>query len=129
MRSGVVRQLKAQNVSMQQCTTLAAQSGSLVFANGNIGIVQAGDVEMTNGAVSFMQCDTAEVRDSTVSMIVGRNVQANSLHTSFLLAGHVDGNVVTLVDARRAALAGLVGGVAAGLVLFAARLLYNRKGD
>jgi hypothetical protein len=44
-----------------------------------------------------------------------------------LLAREVNGPVETVFDTRGAALAGLIGGIAVGMVLFAGKLLSRRR--
>jgi len=56
-----------------------------------------------------------------------QDVTGESIRSTILLSGNINGNVETVLDTPRAMLAGLTAGVAVGLVLFAGKLLTRRK--
>jgi len=62
-----------------------------------------------------------------VGLAAGREVHVNESRTGILLAKTVNGNVNTVLDTRGALIAGLTGGLFAGLMLLLGRMLFGRK--
>jgi hypothetical protein len=58
---------------------------------------------------------------------VGREIHGTNIRTGLLISREVHGNVEALIDSRTALLAGLVGGMAAGLIMLVGRLLFGRR--
>jgi hypothetical protein len=58
--------------------------------------------------------------------VAGRDVHVQESRTAVLIARNVTGDVTTLLDTRDALIAGLVGGLFAGLMLLLGRLLFKR---
>ena len=76
------------------------------------GIVVAEDMRLTGSRAGIAIAGKAHLRDSS---------------TVVLLAREVNGQVETVLDTRGAVVAGLVAGMAAGLVLLAGRLITRRR--
>ena len=65
----------------------------------------------------------AVLQDSRVGITIARKAELNNSSSIILLAQEVEGNVETILDTRGALLAGLVSGIAVGLVLLVGNLL------
>jgi hypothetical protein len=76
--------------------------------------------ESTVGAVIS---EHAVLQDSRVGITIARKAELNNSSSIILLAQEVEGNVETILDTRGALLAGLVSGIAVGLVLLVGNLL------
>jgi hypothetical protein len=104
--------LTAQNVSIKDSAVGSIKGDSVTarIENGVIGAVVASrvDVTVTNGALGAVVAQGVTVKDSNVNI---------------LIAGQVSGNARILFDMR----AGLLTGLAAGLVMVAFGLLQGRR--
>jgi hypothetical protein len=83
-----------------------------VSLNGLAGVVAAGSVEFGN---------------AYAGVVAGREVRGGKIESIILLSGKVEGNVTTVVDTRGALIAGLVGGLFAGIMLLLGRMLFGKK--
>jgi hypothetical protein len=59
--------------------------------------------------------------------VLAERVEAKSIRAGLVIGREIQGNVETLLDARTTLLAGLVGGIAAGLVMLVGKMLFGRK--
>jgi hypothetical protein len=59
--------------------------------------------------------------------VAGREVHVSESRTGILLARTVHGDVNTVLDTRGALIAGLTGGLFAGLMLLLGRMLFRRN--
>ena len=59
--------------------------------------------------------------------VAGRDININESRVGILLARTVHGDVNTVLDTRGALIAGLTGGLFAGLMLLLGRVLFRRK--
>jgi hypothetical protein len=55
-----------------------------------------------------------------------KEVRGERIESLVLLAGRVEGEIHTVVDTRGAVIAGLVGGLFAGLILLVGRIAFRR---
>ena len=58
---------------------------------------------------------------------LGVKSEGERIESVILLARKVEGNVTTVIDTRGALIAGLVGGLFAGIMLLLGRMLFGRK--
>jgi hypothetical protein len=58
---------------------------------------------------------------------VGREIRGEKIESMILLSRKVEGNVTTIMDTRGALIAGLVGGLFAGMMLLLGRMVFRRK--
>ena len=107
-----INTIKARNVSVKDSAvgTVKGESVRVNLENGVIGAVVATKVkaEVTNGAIGAVVAQTATLKESQISILV---------------AGQVRGDARILFDMR----AGLVAGLAAGLVMVAFKLIMGRR--
>src|SRR3972149_6487503 len=102
--------------------SLASGEAELVrIHQGGANRIVASDVEIYQGGAASIQADSLAMHQ--VGAAIGRSVEMKDSSALLVLAGEVHGSVEPILDARRAALAGLVAGVAVGLVLFVGSLL------
>jgi hypothetical protein len=91
---------------------VAAARAEKMSVNGNAGLVVAGSVEFGN---------------AYAGIVAGREVRGEKIESIILLSRRVEGNVTTVIDTRGALIAGLVGGLFAGIMLLLGRMLFGRK--
>ena len=107
-----INTITARNVSVADSAvgTVKGESVKVNLENGVIGAVVATKVkaEVTNGAIGAVVAQSATLKGSQISILV---------------AGQVRGDARILFDMR----AGLVAGLAAGLVVVAFKLLSGRR--
>ncbi|HNO31347.1 MAG TPA: hypothetical protein PKI78_06140, partial [Anaerolineales bacterium] len=60
-------------------------------------------------------------------LVAGREVRGERIESVILLSRNVQGNITTVMDTRMALIAGLVGGLFAGIMLLLGRMLFGRK--
>jgi hypothetical protein len=60
-------------------------------------------------------------------VVVGQDVHAEGARVLLLIGRNVTGNVTPLIDSRSALIAGLTGGLFAGLLFLLGRVLFGRK--
>jgi hypothetical protein len=96
---------------MHNSVALAVRADLVELEAGAAAGALAGQVTLANSRVGIVVADRADMRDSP---------------TVILLAREVHGPVETVLDTRGALLAGLVAGVAIGMVLLVVRLLGRR---
>ena len=118
--------IEANRVSSRQ-SALAMVNASEVLAEQSLtGYVQA-EKASVSGYTGAVVAGTAEVHQSMVGYIAGSDVHVENSRTAILVARTVSGNVTTLMDTRTALIAGLVGGLFAGIMLLLGRMLFGRK--
>jgi hypothetical protein len=93
---------------------------------GGIGAAHAETVHV-QGLAGAVAANTVQVENSYVGAVAGREVRGERIESLVLLAGRVEGEVHTVVDTRGAVIAGLVGGLFAGLILLVGRIAFRRK--
>ena len=132
----------AQEVNLEQSAAANVKADHLNMRLSAIGMANAKEVSAETSAVGFVQAEkmsaggytgvvvagSAEIQHSLVGFVAGQDVHVEeSSRTGILLASNVSGNVTTLLDTRGALIAGLVGGLFAGLMLLLGRSLFGRR--
>ena len=132
----------AQEVALHQSAAANVKADHLDMRQSAIGMANAKEVSAEESAVGFVQAEkmsaggytgvvlagSAEIQHSLVGFVAGQDVHVEaSSRTGILLARNVQGDVTTLLDTRGALIAGLVGGLFAGLMLLLGRSLFGRK--
>ena len=80
-----------------------------------------------SGYTGAVVARSAEIRQGITGLVAGNNVRVEDARTVLLIGRNVTGNVVTLIDSRSALIAGLTGGLFAGLMLLLGKMLFGRK--
>jgi hypothetical protein len=91
---------------------VAVAQAETLSINGQAGVVVAGSVEFGN---------------AYAGIVAGDEVRGERIESVILLARTVNGNVTTVIDTRGALIAGLVGGLFAGIMLLLGRMLFSKK--
>jgi PPE-repeat protein len=102
---------QADVVSVQDGAVLAARAEKM-SVNGSAGLVVAGNIEFGN---------------AYAGIVTGQEIRGERIESVILLARNVEGNVTTVIDTRGALIAGLVGGLFAGIMLLLGRMIFGRK--
>jgi len=141
LRAGAIDVVEAEKVTISQGGAYQIAASEVVLSQGAAGIVEA-DTAMIQDAIALsVRGDVVSAESSTVALAVGEDVLLNDVRAGVVLADsvkaersstvvlisrEVHGSVETVLDARGAALAGIVAGVAVGIVLLAGNLLSRR---
>ncbi len=125
LRRSAVGNLKASQVTARK-SALANVSATDAFSERSaMGYVQA-EKASVSGYTGAVVAGSAEVRGIT-GLVAGNDVHVEGGRTFLLIGRNVTGSVVTLMDSRSALIAGLTGGLFAGLMFLLGRVLSRRK--
>jgi hypothetical protein len=86
-----------------------------------------GETVTVSGTSGLLVAETVNAAEANALTMVGAEINATHIRAGLVIGRQVNGKVETLLEARTALLAGVLGGVAAGLILLAGRLLFGRK--
>jgi len=126
LQDSTVGNIEANHVSVRDSIVASVSAGEALVQDGLTGYVQA-EKASVSGYTGAVVAGSADVQNSMVGYIAGTDVRVENTRTVLLLARNVNGNVTTLVDNRSALIAGLVGGLFAGIMLLLGRMLFGRK--
>jgi len=126
-RQGAVNHIEAQKVDFDSGAVLFIDADTLTLSDGAAIAGRSNNLIVNNGSVNTLYTGTAELHDAKVGILAARQVNGKNLQSTILLAGTVEGQVTTTLDTPKAVLAGLVAGIAAGMVIFAGKLLTKGK--
>ena len=126
MQLSAAGDIKANQVSTSQSALAMVEAGEVLVQNGITGYIQAGNASVS-GYTGAVVAGSADVHQSMVGFVAGTDVHVTETRTGFLFARTLNGNVTTLMDTRSALIAGLVGGLFAGIMLLLGRMLFGRK--
>ena len=118
--------IKADHVSLNQASAGLVNAGEFLSQESSTGFVRAQKASIS-GYTGAVLAGSADIQHGLVGLVAGRDDHLEEARTVFLLARTVYGNVTTLMDKRSALIAGLVGGLFAGLMLLLGRMLFGRK--
>ena len=118
--------LKANHVSANQSAMARVEAGELLSQSSAIGFVQA-EKASVSGYTGAVVAGSADIHHGMAVFVAGREVHVQDARTVLLLGQNVNGNVTTLMDSRSALIAGLVGGLFAGLMLLLGQMLFGRE--
>ena len=117
--------VKANQISMHQSAMANVEAGEVISQNSAMAFVQAEKASIS-GYTGAVVAGSADIHHGMAVFVAGREVHVQAARTVLLLGQNVDGNVTTLMDSRSALIAGLVGGLFAGLMLLLGRTLFGR---
>ncbi len=113
-------------VSTTTSAIAALQSVEVTMQNSIVGAAQAERMSLS-GAAGLVLTGSADLNHAHVGILAGREIRAEKIDSFILLSPKVEGNVTTVMDTRGALIAGLVGGLFAGIMLLLGRMLFGRK--
>jgi hypothetical protein len=117
--------VNAQSLSAQVVALAQVSAEQVEISQSAVGVVRAGLVN-AQGYVGAVAGETVTVEGARVGVTAAREVRGEKVESVLLLAGRVEGEVHTVVDTRGAVIAGLVGGLFAGLILLVGRIAFRR---
>jgi hypothetical protein len=118
--------MKANHVSAHQSAMARVEAGEVLAQNSAMGFVQAEKASVSGYTVAAI-VGSADVHHGITGLVVGRDIHIQDSRTILLLGQNVNGDVTTLMDSRSALIAGLIGGLFAGLILLLGRALFGRE--
>ena len=116
----------ADSFAAQQSIIGGVNAESAELVNSVIGGVNATLVN-AQGAIGAVAGQTVTVEGARVGVTAAREVRGGRIESVVLLANHVEGEVHTVVDTRGAVIAGLVGGLIAGMIFLVGRIAFRRN--
>jgi len=127
-RQGAVNRIEAQKVDFDSGAVLMVEADTFTLSDGTVIAARGNNLIVNDGSVTTLYSGTAELHNAKAGLLAARHVKGENLQTTILVTGKVDGQVTAVLDTPRAVLAGLVAGIAAGMVIFAGKLL-TKSGD
>ncbi len=136
-----IRKLEAQEADVSGIIIGAATTGKFSGRRVALGAINAKQVDVRDAYVGGVRGEVVSV-DGKIAMVVGTGVNtsemkaaivagaqinAENIRAGLLIGRNINGNVHTLVDGRAALVAGVLGGLIAGLVMLAGKMLFGRK--
>lgn len=126
MQNSAAGNVKADNITGHMILMGAVKAEDIALNESGLGFAQAGKMSVS-GYTGAVVAGSAEVHHGLTGLVAGREVRVSESRTGILLANTVHGTVNTLLDTRGALIAGLTGGLFAGLMLLLGRVLFRRK--
>ncbi len=141
MHQSAAQEITADEVSLQQSAALDVTAADVKTHESALGLVNAKEVELNNsaagviraenvnviGQAGIVMAETVHLGNTYAGVVACDTVHAEQIETLFLFSSHVEGDVQTVVDTRGALIAGMVGGLLAGIVLLIGRLVFGRR--
>ena len=142
LRGTAVETVEADEVHVHQGGVNRVFAGVVEIDTGGAVTIDAETVGMTGSVGMVIRADVVEANESGSGVLVARDMRLTNSRagvavaeradlqdssTLVLLAREVHGPVETMLDTRGAILAGLIAGVAAGLVWLAGTLIDRRR--
>lgn len=136
-----IRSLEAEEADVSGIIVGAATTGKFSGRRVAIGAVNAQQADLresyvggvrgeslsVSGNTAMMVANTINAPEAKAVIVAGGQINAETIRAGLLIGRNVNGTVHTLVDARAALTAGVLGGLIAGLVMLAGKLLFRRK--
>ncbi|NWF65324.1 MAG: hypothetical protein HXY38_13580 [Chloroflexi bacterium] len=118
--------VQAANFKANESFVAVAQAGDVTIQNGVAGAVRAESAAL-NGVSGVVVAGSVEFGNAYAGLVAGGEVHSERIESLILLSPRVQGNVTTVIDTRGAVMAGLVGGLFAGMLLLLGRALFGKK--
>jgi hypothetical protein len=126
LEKSAVANVKASQVSAHQSAMAHVDAEEVNVHEGALGFARAGNLSVS-GYTGAVVAGNAEIHHGLAGIVAGRDVHVSDSRTGILLARTVNGDVNTILDTRGALIAGLTGGLFAGMMLLLGRMLFRRK--
>lgn len=141
MHQSAAQEITAEEVGLHQSAVLDVTAASLTAHETALGLINANDVQMTNSAAGAIRAENVSLAghaglvvgggvnlgNTYAGVVAAREVRGERIESLILLGNRVEGDIQTVVDTRGALLAGITGGLVAGLILLIGRLLFRRR--
>ena len=126
LQQSAAANVKANHVSAHQSAMARVEAGEVLSQSSALGFMQAENASVS-GYTGAVVAGSADIHHGMAVFVAGREVHVRDARTIILLGQNVTGDVTTLMDSRSALIAGLVGGLFAGLMLLLGRMLFGRE--
>lgn len=127
MQQSAAGSVKAEQLSTNQSAMANVDADEIVAQQSFLGTVRAEKADIS-GYTGAVVAGSADIHHSLVGYVAGTDINVeDNTRTVLLVARNVRGNVTTLMDNRSALIAGLTGGLFAGLMLLLGRVLFRRR--
>ena len=126
LQQSAAANVKANHVSAHQSAMARVEAGEVLSQSSALGFMQAQNASVS-GYTGAVVAGSADIHHGMAGFVAGRDVHVQDARTILLLGQNVTGDVTTLMDSRSALIAGLVGGLFAGLMLLLGRMLFGRE--
>ena len=117
--------VNTQTLSARDSVIGGVNASEAKITDSIVGGVRAGTVDV-HGLVGGVAGNTVQVENAYSVVTAAKEVRGERIESLILIAGRVEGEVHTLVDTRGAVMAGLIGGLFAGLILLVGRIAFRR---
>ena len=117
--------VNAQSLTARQVAMAQVAAEQVDISQGAVGALRA-DLVNAQGYIGVVAGETVTVEGAKVGVTAAREVRGEKVESVVLFAGRVEGEVHTVVDTRGAVIAGLVGGLIAGMIFLVGRIAFRR---
>jgi hypothetical protein len=125
MHQSAAREVTADNVELQDCAALSIR-GSIVDAHQSaVGAVRSNEVTLDQSLAAAIRADSVEL-NGYAGFVAAREVRGQQIRALIIRGNKIEGEVRPVFNSRQAVVAGLVGGLFAGLILSLTRVLFRR---
>jgi hypothetical protein len=141
MNESFVQTIQSDDVELSKSIGVKVAATNVTVHQSAVGVVQAQEVAMQSGGVVAARAETMSINglagvavgesvefgNAYAGVVAAREVRGERIESLILLSPKVEGSVVTVIDTRGALIAGLVGGLFAGIMLLLGRMLFGKK--
>jgi len=134
-------EVHAEDVEMRQSAALEVQTSALSARQSAIGLLQTKDATVYQSNLAMTRAEQANLQgnigvavanslclENAYSGLVAANeIRGEKIEAVVLLSRKVEGNVSVVLDTRGALIAGLLGGLFAGMILLVGRMVLGKK--
>lgn len=126
MQQSAAGNVKATRLTARQSAVATVEATEVLAEQAALGYVEAEKASIS-GYPAVVVAKSADVNNAVAGVVVSKDIQLTESRTILLIGKNINGNVTTLVDTRTALIAGLVGGLFAGIMFLLGRNLSARK--
>jgi len=141
INQSAIQEVTAEEAGLTMSASLNTKAMKVITHESALFLVDADKVEMTNSAAGAVIAENIDVSGQTgivlgnsvelgntyAGFVAGGNIRAEKIDSLVFLGRHVEGNVQAVVDTRGALIAGMVGGLFAGLIVLVGRFALRQK--
>lgn len=124
---GGARTITASEVNINTGSAFSIEADQVVMQQSGAFVAQARQMGLDTSTGFALLGNEVDMEKSRAGMVVARDINLSNSSTVVLLAKNVTGPVETLLDTRGAIYAGLIAGIAMGMVRFAGSLLTRKR--
>ena len=141
MHQSIAQEIEAEEVELHLSAAFDVKATRATAQEAALGLVHAAEVTLQNSAAGAVRAQNATINGAAAAVVAGNvefgnayagvvagcQVRGERIESLILLSPKVEGNVTTVVDTRGAVIAGLVGGLFAGLLFLLGQAVFGRK--